>query len=113
MRITCSTLDGFLENLRTSAVYQGLVFVEREARPLNGTTKRDATSFEIGLRVATVIEYEDGGQALLEAVEVCGVDRLTRDGDQEGTRLQTELIKQLNQVCNDKGLQVRPGMLDL
>ena len=112
MRVSCQRLLDFLKNLEGQQVYQNTIYVERDVSYLNGTGKRDATSFEVCFRISTVLQYADGGQTLLEAAEFCGVDRLS-ENTLEGTTQFEELLRQLHQVCAKAGLQVRPGTLDL
>lgn len=113
MRIKCDSLDEFLDNLREAAVYRRIVHYSREREPLNGRTRADATSWDIWYRVSAVLEFEDGGQALLEAVEHCGQDRTTADGGDEGLRRQVELHTRLLDECRDRELRVLPGIVDL
>ena len=112
MRIGCCSVADFLENLQAHPVYTNTVYLDRRRNPLNGTP-RDATSFELVLQVCAVLEFADGGQALLQGAEVCGIDRLTRDASDEGSRRMAELIEIINAACTNSGLTVRPGMLDL
>jgi hypothetical protein len=102
----------FLKNLEGQQVYQHTVYVERVVSYLNGSGMRDASSFEVCLRISAILQYKDGGQALLEAAETCGVDRLT-ENTLEGSTQFDELLRQLHQACTEAGLQVRPGTLDL
>ena len=113
MRITCNTIDDFIENIRGEKLYLKQIFIERTSRPLNGTSKRDATSFEIYFSASAIIEYADGGQALLTAGVDCGIDRTTQDGDKAGTRMQDVIHAQLVEHCRNNDLKLKPGALDI
>lgn len=112
MRICCYTIDDFVTNISHATVYQKTVYAETNKNPLNGS-KRDACSFGISVHVSAVLEYDDGGQALLEATEECGIDRLTSNGDLGGSELAKYKLEQLSTVCERLGLRVRPGILDM
>jgi hypothetical protein len=109
MRITCTLLSDFLENIQAANVYQMIVYVDKTSGFLND----ECTSVEVGIRASAVLQYDDGGQALLEVAETCGIDRHTADGGLDGTKMQTEMMNMLYQKCETLGLRVRPGTLDL
>lgn len=112
MRIGCCSVADFLENLQAHQVYTNTIYLDRRRNPLNGTP-RDATSFEVVLQVCAILEFADGGQALLQGAEVCGIDRHSRDASDDGSQRMAVLIEQINSACTKSGLTVRPGMLDM
>jgi len=112
MRIKCYSVESFLSNLIDQNVFQKTVFVNRSCVPL-GNNPRDSVSFDINIQASAVIEYDDGGQALVECGEFCGVDRHTGDGDDGGTRKQIELYEALVNFCSQRDLVVKPGVLDM
>ena len=111
MRITTGSIDDFVANLSDADVFRNVVYYERSSRPLNGKTKRDATSFEVYYQTSAVLEFGEG-QALLVCGVNCGVDRLTSDGGTEGTDELNRLHEQLKSYCESKGLRLLPGVLD-
>ena len=111
MRIKCENLEDFMENIQDAAVYQGYVYVNRSRMSLNGDA-RNATSFEVFFQASAVVNFGDGGQALVESGQSCGVDRLTGDGGAEGSDVGQNLYRQLVEFCEEQGLVVKPGMLD-
>ena len=111
MRITTTSIGDFISNLRTGTVYQKRVWYERTNRPLNGKTQRDATSFEVFLSASAVLEFPDG-QALLVCGVNCGIDRLTGDGEMEGSEERIKMIDSLADYCEQNDLQMMPGSLD-
>lgn len=114
LKITCNTLADFLTNLRESkfSVFRNTVYVDRNSVPLNGTSKRDATSFEIFLKASAVLEFGDEGQALLQYGESCGIDRMTVDGEAEGSQRRSSWCDQLTQYCEENNLKILPGIID-
>lgn len=111
MKIVTTSVEDFIANLSLGTAWQRRVWYERSANPLNGKTKRDATSFEIILQLSAVFESQDG-QALLVCGVNCGVDRLTSDGDTEGSDARLAMIKKLADYCGNNDLQMIPGSLD-
>ena len=111
MRIKCSSVEDFIKNLSEGSVFRNAVYEDCNSRPLNGD-KHKATSFEIHYSVSTVLLFEDGGQALLECGEVCGIDRHTADGSLDGTVVQQQLQAILKEFCSSKNIRVLPGIID-
>jgi len=111
MRITTTTIDDFIANLEDANVFRNVVYYERSSRPLNGKTKRDATSFDVFYQTSAVLDFTDG-QALLVCGVNCGTDRHTSDGELEGTEESNRLHEQLKSCCESKGLRLLPGVLD-
>ncbi len=113
MKIMCETVKSFLENVQTlGAVYGSRIFVQRSEVPLNGT-KRQATSFEIALQCATVMDLRDGAQVLLLCGEYCGIDRTTADGNRDGTLVWEYLRSVIQVYCLANNLTLLPGTLEL
>lgn len=115
MRITCTSIDDFITNLKSGTIWENRVYYERSRRVLNGKTMRDATSFQVFYQTSAVLEV-GGGQALLVCGVDCGIDRTTADGDLEGTIEQDFLHRKLEKYCSDNERGVRialmPGVLD-
>jgi len=113
MRVKCSSVTDFLINLRAFSVYNSIVYFDRTRVPINGTTAGNATSFAFFLNLSAIIDHEDGGQALLECEEECGIDRETMDGGKEGSKRQEALMKELMSFCVEQKLKLLPGVLDI
>ena len=111
MRITTHDIGDFLANMEQQTVYGKTVYVDRTVEPLNGT-KKDATSWDVVLHATAVLDYEDGGQALLECGIDCGIDR-DSDGETEGTDYLNGLKDAIVDFCNSNGLTVKPGVVDM
>ena len=111
MKIVTTSVDDFVQNLRTGSVFQKRVWYERSSKPLNGKTKHDATSFDVFLQLSAVLEFPDG-QALLVCGVDCGVDRLTGDGEEEGSAERSKMIAKLADHCKLNDLMMMPGSLD-
>lgn len=113
MRISCQTVEDFLKNIEGETVYQDTVFVEKTRTSMNGSSPRDATSFQVYFRIGCVLEYADSGQSMIDCVEDCGIDRHTCDGDLSASERCESLRMKVEEVCQKSGLRVRPGMLDV
>jgi len=111
MRIKCKNLQDFMENLKGATVYQGRVYVNRSRMPV-GDNARSSTSFEVFFQASAVINFGDGGQALVESGQSCGIDRLTGDGGTEGSNIGQSLYRSLCEFCEEQGLSIMPGLLD-
>lgn len=112
MRITTTSVRDFTKNLKTGSPFQGRVYFERSTRPMNGKNRLDATSFEVILQLSTVLEFGDGSQALLVCGVVCGIDRLTADGNKDGSLEQENRLIELREFCGSRGWTLLPGALD-
>jgi len=111
MKITTGSVADFLANLEAGTVWQGRIHYERSSRPMNGKSKRDATSFEVYYQLSTVLNIEDG-QALVVCGVDCGIDRHTADGEMEGTEQQMRMHEQVEEWCNVHSVRLLPGVLD-
>lgn len=112
MRIKCFMLDDFIENLKGCDVYNSTVFYQKYSSPLNGD-KYSASSFMIAIGYSAVLEYPDGGQALIECEQECGIDRYSAPETLEGSETQAKLMEKMSHFANDAGLKELPGTLDL
>ena len=114
MRIACSSIDQFLENLSEEQILYQTIWVSKTSLPLNGKTRFDASSFAIGFQVSAVVEKENGDQYLLEAGEACGIDRTNRGEEStEGTDKEKGLREKVAMFCQAKSWQIKPGVIDL
>lgn len=116
MKISCRTIEEFLTNMPEEAagLYRGVVYYNRERRPIRGENYSggEDTSFEVGYQVSAVLNYVDGNQALLEAGEMCGIDRETADGDSGGTDRMNVLHCMVTDYCKARSMKTMPGIID-
>ncbi len=107
MKITCSSVDGFLENLNVAvSVHRNTVHYDRTDREISDV------SDELFYQVSAIIEFADGTQALLEVGVNCGKDTMTRDGETEGTTNRGEMHNAVEKYCEVHDLKMLPGILD-
>ena len=112
MRIKTHSVADFIKNLEGHKVYNDAVFVDLSKQPLNGNGPRDATSWLIILHATAILDFTDGGQALLELGKECGIDRET-EGEIEGTREWNLCEEDIIDFCDSNGLTVKPGVIDM
>ena len=111
MKIQCQIIQDFLDNLRDADVFQKRVYVNKSYQPLNGDNPRNATSFEIFFQASAVLQFEEGGEALLECGQSCGINRLSQPGTYEGSTTYTKRCNELSVFCNEHDLKIMPGVL--
>lgn len=112
MKIRCRDLESFLKNLEDGHVHRDTVHVDCYEVPLNGT-KYNAVSFQICFAAYAVLIFDNESEALLEVDEECGVDRRTvEDVEMEGSRYQADCLERLRVFCNERGLSIKPGILE-
>ena len=116
MIIKCQSINDFLKNLTGEVVYLGRVYVDRTLSPANGTSLRDASSWDVTLQVSAILNLGDDEQALVLSGEDCGVHRESgqyREGEISGKERADELRTKIIEFCDDAGLKVKPGILDM
>lgn len=111
MRIVTTSVDDFLVNCDNGIIWERRIYFERSSHPLNGKTRADASSFRIVYQLSCVLAIGDG-QALLVCGVDCGTDRLTADGDAEGTEELKRLHERVEGWCGANGVRLLPGALD-
>ena len=105
MRIICRTVEAFVENLRLGEVFEHVVWIDVTRREIN------ELKFVVNLQASAVLDLQ-GGQALLQYGEDCGMDLLDGDPELEGTEAAAVKRRRLVGHCDDAGLKVRPGSVD-
>ncbi len=113
MRVVCVTIDDFLENLDKEpkeAVYRGIIYVDVIRQPID-SSKRNAARFSVVFQASAVIDVKEG-QFLLEMSEDCGTDYNDATQEMIGTNAAKGLKEILEKYCSEKGLVVRPGVVD-
>ena len=112
MRIQCDNIDDFLANVRDQKVFNETIFVNRTKQSMTEDPVRLAHAVEIVLQLSAVIVYPEG-DALVESGESCGVDVFTADGKTEGSEICEKRMQRLDRFCEQAGLIVKPGILDM
>jgi len=109
MIIDTRTVEDFLQILSTYKIVNKVIHVDRTQRVI---TEEDHVVLvsEIILQASAVIEYDDGGQALVRVGETCGIDRLS-EKETDGTMRRDTLCEVLQTYRTD--VQILPGMIDL
>jgi len=112
MRIKCASIDSFIENLRNQSIYGNTVYLDHTRNPLNGTM-RDAISWEVTTHITAILDFPDGGQALLDCGVNCGIDHDDSADGQDGTKLFKRYEDRIESYCEEYGLMVKPGVVDM
>ena len=115
MRVTCGTIDEFIENLKAlphGAVFQKVIYVSRTRNSIDGTA-RNGVRFSVVLQASAVVDLGDDGQYLLEAGEDCGIDYEDSTQERKGTERASELRQKIKRHCESHGIDVRPGIVDM
>lgn len=111
MRIEVNSLDDFLENFKSAANVLGRrVYFRRHAVAINGTSNRNATSFDLYLQLTTVLIFTDESDALLACSHYCGVDRKTADDDGLAKMEYQKAKQQIELFCNAADCSLIPGL---
>ncbi len=121
MRIICTNLDDFIENLEkepSENILRKTVYVSRTVNPVDGT-KLTAVKFSVNFQASAIVNLveENGndsyGQYLLEFGEDCGFDYDDSTQEKKGSERCEDLRKRLECCCLSRGLHIRPGILDM
>jgi len=80
---------------------------------MNGKSAAEATSWSIVIQISAVLEYDSGGEALVECGESCGIDRLSQPVSTEGPDQLKKYTDRLREFCKARNLLVKPGLLEL
>lgn len=117
MRITTKNLTDFLANLAGRDVFADTVYVDCLEHALNGTSPQTASSWDVYFQVCAIVSLQgrdgDIGQALVACGEYCGVYSTTRNGTSEGRDRYHERRVELTKYCDEHGLRVQPGQLEI
>jgi len=112
MRVKTQTLKDFLENISTaSGVVDSTVWVDTIKNPLDGNRK-EAAKWVVEFNAYAVCQIGDG-EFLLEMNASCGMDYHDASQDYEGSEKADELKSGLIGRCDEWGLVVRPGTVDM
>jgi len=120
MRITCTSIDGFIQNLKSAkVVFRNTIHYEITKRSRTKESIRSSPTVEVFFHVGCIIDVPpdenspEGGQYLLESGEPCGIDY--QDSSQEfgGTERANELKDLIAEVCTERNLYLLPGTVSV
>jgi len=112
MRVKTQTLHDFLENISSSSgVVDDIVWMDAIENPLDGD-RRNAVKWLVEFHAYAVCQLGDG-EFLLEMNIHCGIDYHDSSNEREGKRSLERLRDALIEQCNERGLTVRPGAVDM
>jgi hypothetical protein len=106
MRIVCHSVEDFLENLKVGEVFKKTVWVDT-------TRKKESESVESVVFQASAVLEVEGGEALLQYGEECGLDYTDGSAETEGTEKANENRGKILDWCATQGLTVKPGIVDM
>jgi hypothetical protein len=112
MRVTCETLDDFIEDLRnqgSSSVHQNMVRVSTSRRDMDDYGAR----FMVTFQASAVVCPSEGGDYLLQVGIDCGVDYEDATREKNGTEGLVKLKERLKSFCGESGLKVGPGVIEI
>ena len=115
MRIICHSFDEFLQALRAEldaasrdCVFQHALRISVYPRNMDEHGVRQL----INLQVSTIILLPDDAQYLLEVGVDCGIDYNDSTHEMNGTREAARLRAVLQDLCDDRGLKLLPGVIE-
>ncbi len=107
MRIECSDIEGFLDNLKepgTKDIFERTVWISITRNPT--TEAVDQVMFQ----ASAVIRAENESEYLLQLGIDCGKDYCDNP-DKQGSRKAEKLRDELRTFCEGHGLVVLPGII--
>jgi hypothetical protein len=119
MRVTCHTPAEFLEALGAeTAILQNAVRVSQTRKPIDGVNGgwKNATKIEITLQLTAVVlvaDEEGGGQYLLEAGFITGVDYVDASQELGGSEAAAGVLKLVEELCLARGWRTLPGVIQI
>ena len=113
MRVQCSSVDEFIENLKAEdGVFQDVVRVSTSRVPFDGD-KHEAAIFDVTIQMSAVVLVDHESQYLLESGEYCGRDYVDASKELVGSDKARDLINKLRSFCKERGWSTRPGVITL
>ena len=117
MRVVCSTFEDFLEDIKchvsSSKLVEGSGLLQDCVRISVTKRKIDEVRLEIGFQVSAVMCLDQGGEYLLEFGCGCGTDYNDATQEMNGTQAAEKLKERLGVFCGERGLCIRPGMINI
>jgi hypothetical protein len=83
-----------------------------QSRPVD---ERDANpvKFVVGVQTSAIVSMKEGGEYLLQMGVECGIDYKDSTNELTGTEEATRQKKLIEGFCKQKGLMVRPGVVQV
>ena len=105
MRIECKTMRAFLDNLVGQNIFQKCVWFDLIRQSVN------EAKTSVGLQASAILEYEEGGEALVQYGEDCGFDYNDGEAEKDGSKKAEENMRMLRDFCEHRQYDLRPGMI--
>jgi len=105
MRITCHTIEAFIDNLRMGEVFEKSVWVDENTREIS------EHKVLCNIQASAVVSAKGGGEFLVQYGEDVGFDFTDGEPQREGSEAVAHRKGYLKECCEDMGLVVRPGIL--
>lgn len=123
MIVNCSTMREFIEEIDTQikkhgtdCVYQKTIRLSVEEQPLQDNEKQPRNSvvrWEVALKVSAVMDLGDGGQYLLQAREICGIDYRDASNELNGSEELEKRKMMIKSFCNHHSIRIGPGVIQV
>lgn len=111
MRVTCGTVQEWLENLEhygRGAVFGHCVWVDVSRRGIDTSDLRHCVKMAVAVQATAVVELGGEGQMLLMVGEDCGMDYRDVSQELEGSLRAESLVQQIRKWCGSD-IKVLPG----
>ena len=112
MKIICTTMDAFFENIKNASLYNNTVWCDITKNPVDGN-KQDAVKFAVNFQASAIKQFEGGGESLVEVGMDCGIDYHDASQDYQGTEMAHDAKDALKRLCEEESLILLPGILDM
>ena len=111
MRICCQSVENFIANIDGSPLVDTCVWAQVTRNPIGEDSH--STKYIVHFQASAVKSFVDGGEALVEMGVECGFDYCDNSQDYAGSEKAAEYRDMLVKYCEERGLIVRPGKLDM
>ncbi len=113
MRITCSSVEDFIEVLNSPSqeVLNNFIHCDTTSRGLDSSDRHRAVKVSVVFHASAVVNLPDGGQYLLDYSEDCGIDYNDHTQEKKGTERALQIRKSLKDYADLNGLRLLPGIL--
>ena len=111
MRITCTTIDEFLECLDAEEkIFQGVIRVCAGRRPLDPSA-REQTRFDVIIQASALVEVADA-EYLLQVGLSCGKDYEDASQSREGSENVAAIRQRITEYAAGRQWRVLPGVIE-
>jgi len=116
MKVNCGSLTDFLANLQglsDNEIFRKTVWVQVDFVPLDGKTPGESARTKVEFMAVALADHSQG-QYLIEFGLDCGVDyREGGEPELNGTKRADLEEGNLEVYCEERGLTLLPGLLDV